>query len=63
MLVHYFTIARRHLLRYKLFTFINLLGITLGITACLLIFLLIRYEQAFDQFHQKSSQLYRVHMV
>ena len=60
MLKNYLKTAYRSLLRNKSYTFINITGLTLGITVCLIIFQLIRYELEFDQIHPNSERLYRI---
>lgn len=60
MLKNYLKTAYRSLWRNKSYTFINVAGLTLGITVCLIIFQLIRYELEFDQIHPNSERLYRV---
>jgi putative ABC transport system permease protein len=60
MLKNYFTIAFRSLLRNKSYTLINIVGLSLGITTCLVIFLLIRHETGFDHFHADLNRIYRV---
>lgn len=60
MLRNYFKIAIRSLVRNKSYTFINVAGLSLGITTCLIIFLIIRYELSFDSFHSKADRIYRV---
>lgn len=60
MLRNYFLIAWRNLLRHRAYTIINLTGLLLGITCCLVIIIFIRYETSFDQAHPLASQTYRV---
>jgi len=60
MLRNYFKTALRSLLRNRSYTFINVAGLTLGLTVCLIIFQLLRYELEFDQIHPNSDRLYRV---
>ncbi len=60
MLKNYLKTAYRSLWRNKSYTFINVAGLTLGITVCLIIFQLIRYELEFDQIHPNAERLYRV---
>ncbi|HUS03265.1 MAG TPA: ABC transporter permease [Chitinophagaceae bacterium] len=60
MLKNYFKTAFRNLARNKGYTSINIFGLAIGIAACLLIFLVIRFETSFDNFHAKKDQLYRV---
>lgn len=60
MLKNYFKIALRTLLRNKVFSLINILGLTIGITTCMLIFLFIMHEFNVDRFHKNSDKIYRV---
>ena len=60
MFRNYFKIAFRNLLRYKIFSVINILGLSIGIAACLLILLFIQYETSFDDFHADGDRIYRV---
>ncbi len=60
MFKNYFKTAFRNLLRYKSNSFINIAGLTVGFAAFLLIFLVIQYEQSFDDFHANKNNLYRV---
>ena len=53
-------IAWRNLLKDKQFSIINVLGLSVGIAASLLIFLVIQYETSFDNFHRKRKSIYRV---
>jgi putative ABC transport system permease protein len=59
MLIHQIL---RILLRNKLYSTINILGLTLGITACLLIGLYIWQETHYDAFHEKKDRIMRVTM-
>ncbi len=59
LLSSYLRTAFRNLRRHKSYTAINLLGLTTGLTICLLIFLFIRYELSYDQEHQEKN-LYRL---
>ncbi len=60
MLTNYIKIAFRNLLRQKYFSAINLLGLSLGISCCILIVLWISDELRYDQFHVNGKYLYRV---
>ncbi|HWK02065.1 MAG TPA: ABC transporter permease [Puia sp.] len=60
MIKNYFIIAWRNLAKNKIFSFINILGLTIGITVCLLIYLFILNEFSFDQFHAQKKNIYRV---
>src|ERR1700759_1852515 len=52
--------ALRHLSRHKLNTTINILGLTLGVLSCLVIYLFVTYEFSYDKFHPDGSRIYRV---
>ena len=60
MLKNNFKIAWRKINRNKVTTFVNILGLTIGLTACLLIGLLVEHEWNYDDYHQKAAQIYRV---
>jgi len=60
MLKNYFKISFRNLTSNKGYAVINILGLSVGITVCLLIFLVIRFETSFDNFHSKKDHIYRV---
>jgi ABC-type antimicrobial peptide transport system permease subunit len=58
MLKNYFTIALRNLLKNKGFSFINILGLAIGMASAILILLWIQYEVDYDQFHEKKDRIY-----
>jgi putative ABC transport system permease protein len=60
MLKNYFKIAIRNLLRFKLYSFINIVGLSVGIAACVLIMLWVQDELAFDRFHKNVDNVFRV---
>jgi len=60
MLPNHFKTAWQNLRGRKAYLAINTLGLAVGIAACLLVFLLIRYETSFDDFHPKKDRIYRV---
>jgi putative ABC transport system permease protein len=60
MLKNYITIAVRNLLKYKVYSFINILGLAVGIACCLFIFLFIQNEMNYDHFHVHGRQIYRL---
>jgi len=62
MFKNYLKLAIRHLARKKIFSFINIFGLTVGLTSCILIGLFITDELSFDTFHQKASRIVRVTM-
>ncbi len=59
MLHNYITIAFRNLRKYKGFSTINFLGLSVGVACCLLIGEYVRNEWSFDQFHENADQIYR----
>jgi putative ABC transport system permease protein len=60
MFKNYFKIGLRSLLRNKFFTAINIFGLTLGMTTCLLIMLYVQNELSYDSFNKKANQIVRV---
>ncbi len=60
MLKNYLKIAFRNLAKYKAFSFINIVGLTVGISCCLLLFLYIQDELSYDQHHTHAPNLYRI---
>src|ERR1700761_3585177 len=60
MLKNYLRVAFRNLWRHKGFSLLNILGLTIGMSACFLIFLYVKFELSYDDFHSKSSRIYRV---
>ncbi len=60
MIKNYFKIGLRSLLRNKFFTAINIFGLTLGMTTCLLIMLYVQDEMSYDRFNKKADQIVRV---
>ena len=53
----------RNIRRQKLFTFINLLGLTVSIASTLLIYLYVQHEFSYDSFHKDSDRIYRVNQT
>lgn len=60
MLKSYFTIAFRNLAKRKFYAGINILGLSIGLTSCLLIVLYIHHELSYDTMHTKADRIYRV---
>ncbi|MEM1135566.1 MAG: ABC transporter permease [Bacteroidota bacterium] len=60
MIISYFKIAFRHLLRNRAYTLINVFGLTLGVAVCILIFLLISSEIGYDKMHLNYDSIYRI---
>ncbi len=57
---NYLKVATRNIARRKLYSFINAIGLSIGIAFCILIFLYIDDERSFDQFHENKDQIYRL---
>ncbi len=58
MLKNYFIIAFRNLVRQKVFSFINVIGLTVGMAVFMIVIIFINYEQQYDRFHHKN--IYRL---
>ncbi len=60
MLRNHLRISLRNLWKRKTSTVINVLGLSLGISSAIIVFLIVRYELSFDRFHERADQIYRV---
>ena len=60
MIKNYFKIALRGFRKHKVFTAINVIGLSIGISAALVIYLIVHYDFTFDKFHKDSDRIYRV---
>src|SRR6516162_8875190 len=60
MLRNYFRTAWRNLWHNKIYAFINIFGLSIGLTCCMLIFLYTKDEVSFDRFHERGSRIYRI---
>lgn len=60
MILSYFKIAYRHLMRSKSFSLINIFGLAVGLTAFFLIVQYASFEMSYDQFHKNKREIYRV---
>ena len=63
MIKNYFKTAWRNLLKNKIFSAINILGLAIGIAAFLLIVNYLRFEYSFDDFNVNKDRIYRVPMT
>ena len=63
MLRNYFAIALRNIRQSPLYAFINIFSLTVGLAACIVIYLFINDERSFDAFHAKKANLYRLDEV
>ena len=60
MLKNYFKIAWRNLWRNKVFSAINILGLSIGLACCILMFLFIQYELSYDKYNTNAKNIYRL---
>jgi len=60
MIKNYLKIAFRNLWKHRIFSFINIMGLTVGMAACFLIFLYVQFELSYDNFHSKADRIYRL---
>ena len=63
MFKNYLKIAFRNLIRFRVYSLINVLGLAIGIAACILILLFVRDELSYDKFNEKADRIYRVHTI
>jgi putative ABC transport system permease protein len=61
MLRNYFKTAWRNLQKNKVFSFINISGLAIGMAACLLILQYVNFELSYDQYNKNAADLYRVY--
>ena len=60
MFKNYLKIALRSLIKQKVYTFINVVGLSVGIASCLLIVMFVMNEFSYDKFHSKADRIYKV---
>jgi len=60
MINQYFKIAWRNLQKNKLFTAINIISLSIGLSASFIIGLIVYHDMTFDKFHKDSNRIYRV---
>ncbi len=60
MVFHYLRIALRNMIRQPGYAAINIFGLAIGITCCMLILLYIRNELSYDRYHEHADRIYRV---
>jgi putative ABC transport system permease protein len=63
MIRYYLLLFVRNLQRQRMFSFINLLGLTTGIVSTLLIYLYVQHELSHDRFHTKANRIYRINQT
>src|SRR3954447_6426909 len=60
MFKYYFKIASRNLMKNKIFSFINIIGLSVGLTCCMLITLYILNEKSYDAHQKNADNIYQV---
>jgi hypothetical protein len=60
MFKHFIKIAYRNLIRRKVYSFINVTGLAVGMACCLLITYYVQHELSFDRYHKNFDRIYRV---
>jgi len=60
MLKNYIKIAWRNIIKYKQYSILHLLGLGLGMTSCLFLFLYIDFHRSFDRFHPQADRTFRL---
>jgi putative ABC transport system permease protein len=60
MVKNYFKISFRNIKKYKAYSLINILGLAIGISCCLLILLFVQNELSYDRYQEKANRIYRL---
>lgn len=60
MLSNYLKIALRNLRKQSIYSLINILGLSLGLASCILIYLFVRHEMSYDKHHENANRIFRV---
>src|SRR5215470_7575915 len=60
MIKNYLKVAWRNLVKNKVFSFINIFGLSVGLTCCMLITVYIYNEVSYDKYHKNIDQLYQL---
>jgi len=60
MIRNYFMVAWRNLVRYKIYSAINITGLAVGLAACMLIVLYVGHESGYDRFHKNADRIFWV---
>ena len=63
MIRNYFISALRYLLRYRSITIFNILGLSIGIAVSVVIFLYVRFETTYDDYHPEADRVFRVEKI
>src|SRR6476619_1960978 len=57
---NYLTVGLRSLMKNRTYAFINILGLAIGMAACLMILLFVRYEFSYDKWLPEAANVYQV---
>ncbi|HTE29306.1 MAG TPA: ABC transporter permease, partial [Chryseolinea sp.] len=60
MFKNYLKVAIRNIMKYKVFSFINIFGLALAMSVCMLIILMLADQSRYDQFHVQKKNVYRI---
>ncbi|HEY9364514.1 MAG TPA: ABC transporter permease, partial [Chitinophagaceae bacterium] len=60
MLINFFKVAFRSLLRNKIFSLLNILGLAIGMAACFFIFQYVHFERSYETYNPNTNNIYRV---
>ncbi|RYE19792.1 MAG: ABC transporter permease, partial [Sphingobacteriaceae bacterium] len=63
MLQNNLKIAWRNLLKGKVFNLINIIGLSVAVACCILLFLTVNYESSYDKFHKNLPDIYQVYLT
>ncbi|HNO09472.1 MAG TPA: ABC transporter permease, partial [bacterium] len=61
MLFNFLKVSLRNMWRNRAYAAINIIGLTVGLTACFIIGVYVIHETYYDRFHEKSERIYRIH--
>ena len=60
MLFNYFKVAIRNIRKFKAFSFINIFGLALAMSVCMLLILMLADQGRYDDFHEKKDRTFRI---
>lgn len=60
MFKNYFKVGIRNILKYKMFSFINVFGLAVAMSVCMLIILMLADQKSYDEFHENKDMVYRI---
>jgi len=60
MLQNFLRVISQYLIRSRFFTILNMLGLSIGLACCLIIFSFVKNELSYDRFHEQGNHIYHV---